>query len=64
MISLEIKRIVFSSKDNTFISCSPDILEINHESAGDKFLKNRKTNEKNEKKVKNKNYDKENKNIN
>ena len=61
IISLSIKRIVFSSKDNTFISCSPDILEINHESAGNKFLKNQKKTEKNEKKAKNKNYDKENK---
>ena len=45
MIYLDIKRIVFSSKDNTFISENPNNLTINHESAGNKFLrKNSQTN--------------------
>ena len=39
MIYLDIKRIVFSSKDNTFISENPKKLTIKHESAGNKFLK-------------------------
>ena len=43
MIYLDIKRIVFSSKDNTFISENPKNLTIKHESAGNKFL--RKKNE-------------------
>lgn len=38
IIELNIKRIVFSSKDNTFISANPNILEIQHISAGGKFL--------------------------
>ena len=37
--NLDIKRIVFSSKDNTFISDSPKNLKIQHTSAGNKFLK-------------------------
>ena len=39
IIHLNIKRIVFSSKDNTFISIDPEKLEIKHESAGNKFIK-------------------------
>ena len=39
IIHLNIKRIVFSSKDNTFISINPEDLEIKHESAGSKFIK-------------------------
>ena len=39
IIDLKIKRIVFSSKDNTFISINPSDLKINHESAGNKFIK-------------------------
>ena len=39
IIQLKIKRIVFSSKDNTFISINPIMLEIQHISAGSKFLK-------------------------
>ncbi len=39
IIQLNIKRIVFSSKDNTFISSDPSKLNINHVSAGNKFLK-------------------------
>ena len=38
---LNIKRIVYSSGLNTFNSCSPCDIEIDHESAGSKFLKNR-----------------------
>lgn len=42
MIYLDIKRIVFSSKDNTFISENPKNLTIKHESAGNKFLRKTK----------------------
>lgn len=42
IIDLNIKRIVFSSKDNTFISTSPNTLEIQHISAGNKYLKKSK----------------------
>ena len=41
IIELNIKRIVFSSKDNTFISANPKNLNILHESAGNKFLNKR-----------------------
>ena len=44
IINLDIKRIVFSYKDNTFISCNPKELNINHISAGNNFLKKRLTN--------------------
>tara|TARA_B100000965_G_scaffold403139_1_gene430587 strand:+ start:2576 stop:2806 length:231 start_codon:yes stop_codon:yes gene_type:complete len=40
MINLNIKRIVFSSTDDTFISCSPCDLTLEHLSAGEKFLRN------------------------
>ena len=40
MINLSIKRIVFSSTDDTFISCSPCDLTLEHLSAGEKFLRN------------------------
>tara|TARA_B100001173_G_C15723233_1_gene435272 strand:- start:21 stop:203 length:183 start_codon:yes stop_codon:yes gene_type:complete len=39
IIYLDIKRIIFSSKDNTFISENPKNLKIIHESAGNKFLR-------------------------
>ena len=39
IIDLNIKRIVLSSKDNTFISTSPNTLEIKHDSSGSKYLK-------------------------
>jgi len=61
MISLAIKRIVFSGKDNTFISCSPEDLEIYHVSAGDKFLKNQ-NNKENTETSKNSKNSKNNKN--
>tara|TARA_Y100000816_G_C26086712_1_gene573578 strand:+ start:1601 stop:1855 length:255 start_codon:yes stop_codon:yes gene_type:complete len=50
IIYLDIKRIVFSSRNNTFISANPCELTINHISAGSKFLtkrlKNNNTNNK------------------
>lgn len=42
IIDLNIKRIVFSSKDNTFISESPKNIKLIHESAGNKFIKKEK----------------------
>jgi len=39
LLELNIKRIVFSYKDNTFISCNPKELTINHISAGNNFIK-------------------------
>lgn len=44
ILELNIKRIVFSYKDNTFISCSPKELTINHISAGNNFIKRLDTN--------------------
>ena len=38
LIFLNIKRIVFSSVNNTFISCKPCELTINHISAGNRHL--------------------------
>ena len=55
MIYLDIKRIVFSSKDNTFISENPKNLTINHESAGNKFLRKTKNKTQEENKIKHKN---------
>lgn len=52
IIYLDIKRIVYSSKNNTFVSEDPKKITIKHESAGNKFLK------------KNELIDKENKDIN
>ena len=45
ILDLKIKRIVFSSKDNTFISVPPVSIEINHISAGAKFLKKKEKKE-------------------
>lgn len=42
IIDLNIKRIVFSSKDNTFISENPKNIILNHESAGNKFINKEK----------------------
>ncbi len=39
ILELNIKRIVFSFKDNTFISCNPKELTINHISSGNNYLK-------------------------
>ena len=41
MLDLNIKRIVFSSKNNNFISATPNEIKINHISAGNKFIKNK-----------------------
>ena len=38
---LNIKRIVFSSGENEFTSCRPCEIDINHTSAGSKFLNKR-----------------------
>lgn len=38
IIELNVKRIVFSSVDNTFISCNPKDLTINHISSGNRHL--------------------------
>ncbi len=38
ILTLKIKRVVFSSKNNTIISIKPTNLQINHKSAGTKFL--------------------------
>lgn len=46
IISLKIKKIVYSSRDNNIVSINPENLTINHISSGTKFLKN-KENEKN-----------------
>ena len=39
LVDLNIKRIVFSHKDNTFMSCNPKDLTINHISSGANYLK-------------------------
>lgn len=39
LLDLNIKRIVFSHKDNTFMSCNPRDLTINHISAGNNYIK-------------------------
>jgi len=39
LLDLNIKRIVFSHKDNTFMSCNPKDLTINHVSSGANYLK-------------------------
>ncbi len=44
ILELDIKRIVFSYKDSTFISCDPKELTINHISAGNNFIKRLETN--------------------
>jgi hypothetical protein len=44
ILELNIKRIVFSYKDNTFVSCNPKELTINHISAGNNFIKKLQTN--------------------
>lgn len=38
IIDLKVKRLVFSSVDNTFISCVPKDLIINHVSSGNRHL--------------------------
>ena len=63
ILELNIKRIVFSYKDNTFISCDPKELTINHISAGNNFIKRLETNTKNTKNTKNTNKNKTTKQI-
>ena len=65
ILELNIKRIVFSYKDNTFISCNPKELTINHISAGNNFIKRLQTNitTNNTKTIKNKNKTNKNKNM-
>ena len=55
ILELNIKRIVFSYKDNTFISCDPKELTINHISAGNNFIKRLETNTNNTKNTNNTN---------
>jgi tRNA(Arg) A34 adenosine deaminase TadA len=38
IIDLKVKRLVFSSFDNTFVSCIPSDLIINHVSSGNRHL--------------------------
>ena len=59
ILELNIKRIVFSYKDNTFISCNPKELTINHISAGNNFIKRLQTNN-----INNNNINNNNNNIN
>ena len=42
IIDLNVKRIVFSSKDNTFVSENPKNITLYHESAGNKFINKEK----------------------
>ena len=42
IIDLNVKRIVFSSKENTFISENPKNITLYHESAGNKFINKEK----------------------
>ena len=58
---LNIKRIVFSSKNNEFVSTDPKTLEINHTTTGNKFIKHKtqhKTQHKTENKTENKTQNK------
>ena len=47
IISLKIKKIVYSSRDNNIVSINPENLTINHISSGTKFLKNKENEKKN-----------------
>jgi deoxycytidylate deaminase len=49
LVDLNIKRIVFSHKDNTFMSCNPKDLTINHISSGANYLKKLNKNKNNSK---------------
>ncbi len=42
ILTLKIKRIVFSSTNNNIISIDPRLLDINHVSSGSKFFTNSK----------------------
>ena len=63
IIYLDIKRIVFSSKNNTFISANPCEITINHISAGSKFLTKRLINNNINNNINNKENNKENNNV-
>ena len=55
IIELDIKRIVFSSSNNRFISCNPKEVKINHISSGNRHLvKNGSYTKENDKNNKNK----------
>ena len=61
LVDLNIKRIVFSHKDNTFMSCNPKDLTINHISSGANYLKKlNKNNSNNNSKNNSKNNNKKN----
>ena len=61
LVDLNIKRIVFSHKDNTFMSCNPKDLTINHISSGANYLeKLNKNNSNNNSKNNSKNNNKKN----
>jgi len=49
IIELNIKRIVFSSTNNTFISCNPKEIKINHITSGNRHLVKNSTNKENNK---------------
>ena len=61
IIELNIKRIVFSAKDNSFISADPKMLNIHHITAGNKFIKYKGN--KNKENIDKNNIDKNNKII-
>ncbi len=63
IIDLNIKRIVFSYKDSTFISCKPKELTIKHISAGNNYLRKNVKNVKNVENEKNENENIKNENI-
>ena len=63
LIELNIKRIVFSYKDNSFMSCNPNNLTIYHISTGNNYLKKLENN-KNQLQINNKNNNKNNNKIN
>ena len=64
ILELNIKRIVFSYKDNTFISCNPKELTINHISAGNNFIKRLQINNNNNNSINNNSINNNNNSIN
>tara|TARA_B110000977_G_C11072881_1_gene490192 strand:- start:242 stop:547 length:306 start_codon:yes stop_codon:yes gene_type:complete len=56
IIELDIKRIVFSSVNNTFISCNPKELTINHISSGNRHLTKKQEDDTNIKRKVNKSF--------
>ena len=53
ILTLKIKRIVFSSTNNNIISIDPRLLDINHVSSGSKFFTNSKISYNNEGELRN-----------